>query len=244
MIGRRDYDTAEVRAANAREALKAAEHGGRPEDVASAAAAVDQQERRLAYLERQRRELEVDRPGRRPRSSRSTCAPATSWRANQPVATLLEPDQIWVRVYVPEPQLGYVGVGQAGAALRSTRSPRRTFAGKRGRDPPPGGVHAAQHADARPAQRPGVRRQGGDRARLRRSRPAWRRWSPCRAAGGGRPRPAGRWRRAPEPRSRHRGARACRATSVRCTRSPTSRCRCRAARSTACWGRTARASRR
>jgi HlyD family secretion protein len=128
VIGKRDYDATEVRAANAREALRAAERGGRPEDIASAAAAVTQQEQRLAFLERQRRELEVTAPvdGR---IESIDLRPGDLVGANQPVATLLEPDQLWVRVYVPEPKLGYVEVGQQ-VRVSVDSFPGRTFAGK------------------------------------------------------------------------------------------------------------------
>src|SRR5207244_13331223 len=47
---------------------------------------------------------------------------------NQTVAKLLELDQIWVRIYVPEPQLGLVKVGQR-AKLRVDTFPNRTFDG-------------------------------------------------------------------------------------------------------------------
>jgi HlyD family secretion protein len=83
-VAKRDYDAAQVKAANNREILLAAQRGGRPEDVAA---------------------------------------------ANAPVATLLEPDQIWVRVYVPEPQLGKVRIGQA-AAVRVDTFPNRAFRGR------------------------------------------------------------------------------------------------------------------
>jgi HlyD family secretion protein len=45
------------------------------------------------------------------------------------VATLLEPDQLWVRVFVPETKLGLVRVGQP-AALGVDSFPKRTFPGK------------------------------------------------------------------------------------------------------------------
>jgi len=48
---------------------------------------------------------------------------------NQPVARILEPSQIWVRIWVPEPQLGRVRVGQK-AAVRVDTFPGREFAGK------------------------------------------------------------------------------------------------------------------
>ncbi len=49
--------------------------------------------------------------------------------ANQPVATLLEPDQIWVRVFVPETQLGRVRIGQD-AAITVDTFPHRAFHGR------------------------------------------------------------------------------------------------------------------
>ena len=48
---------------------------------------------------------------------------------NQPVARLLEPGQLWVRVYVPEPSLGRVRVGQK-AHLRVDAFPGREFPGR------------------------------------------------------------------------------------------------------------------
>ena len=49
--------------------------------------------------------------------------------ANQPVARMLEPSQLWVRVFVPEPQLGRVKVGQR-ASLTVDTFPGREFAAK------------------------------------------------------------------------------------------------------------------
>jgi HlyD family secretion protein len=49
--------------------------------------------------------------------------------AGQPVATILEPDQIWVRVYVPEPRLGLVRVGQK-AHIRVDTFPGREYPGR------------------------------------------------------------------------------------------------------------------
>src|SRR5262249_32056129 len=49
--------------------------------------------------------------------------------ANQPVATILEPDQMWVRVYVPEPRLGLVHLGQK-ARIRVDTFPKREYPGK------------------------------------------------------------------------------------------------------------------
>jgi len=49
--------------------------------------------------------------------------------ANQPVARMLEPSQLWVRVYVPEPNLGRVRLGQK-AALTVDTFPNRPFPGR------------------------------------------------------------------------------------------------------------------
>jgi HlyD family secretion protein len=127
-VARRDYDAAQVKAANARETLLAAQRGGPPEDVAAAAAAVAQGRERLAFLERQHQELVVTAPAAG-RVETFDLRPGDLAAANQPVATLLEPDQIWVRVYVPEVLLGRVTVGQP-AAIHVDSFPRRFFPGR------------------------------------------------------------------------------------------------------------------
>jgi HlyD family secretion protein len=48
---------------------------------------------------------------------------------NQTVAEILEPDQLWVRIYVPETLLGHVRVNQA-ARIRVDTFPDRWFAGR------------------------------------------------------------------------------------------------------------------
>ncbi len=127
-IARRDYDATQVKAANARETLLAAQRGGPPEDVAAAAAAVAQARERLAFLERQHQELVVTAPAAGLVET-FDLRPGDLAAANQPVATLLEPDQIWVRVYVPEVLLGRVTVGQP-AAIHVDSFPRRSFPGR------------------------------------------------------------------------------------------------------------------
>jgi HlyD family secretion protein len=127
-IARRDYEATQVKAANAQETLLAAQRGGRPEDVAAAEAAVAQAQERLAFLERQHQELAVTAPSAGVVEV-FDLRPGDLAAANQPVATLLEPDQIWVRVYVPETQLGRVKVGQA-AAIRVDTFPHRSFPGR------------------------------------------------------------------------------------------------------------------
>ncbi|HEY0515015.1 MAG TPA: efflux RND transporter periplasmic adaptor subunit [Thermoanaerobaculia bacterium] len=127
-ISQRDYDATRVKAANARETYLAAQRGGRPEDVAAAAANLAQAQKRLAFLERQHKELVVTAPATGTVEA-FNLRPGDLVAANQPVATLLEPDQIWVRVYVPETELGHVRIGQP-AAIRVDTFPHRSFPGR------------------------------------------------------------------------------------------------------------------
>ena len=157
---RRRRDTGEDRRA---EAFRSSQRGNRPEDIAVAASARSRpEEKQLGYLERQR--AESRRQGsRRGRHRVDGPAPrATSSAANQPVARMLEPSQLWVRVYVPEPQLGRVHVGQRAADHGGHLSRNASFRKGR-RDPHAVRVHAPQRPDARPAHGPGLRREGRDR---------------------------------------------------------------------------------
>ena len=49
--------------------------------------------------------------------------------ANQPVATLLLTNHLWVRVYVPEPWLGFIKLGEK-VRVRVDSFPERDFAGE------------------------------------------------------------------------------------------------------------------
>ncbi len=128
VIGQQSYDVAATAARTSVETLREKERGSRAEDIAASAAALEREEAQLAYFGRQKQESVVValsdgilesidlRPG-------DLVAP------NQPVARLIEPSQIWVRVYVPEPSLGRVRVGQR-AAVRVDTFPNRSFPGK------------------------------------------------------------------------------------------------------------------
>ena len=110
IVARQLYDDAATKAKTSAENLRALREGTRKEDIAAARAAVIQQERRLASLQKQRAETLVHstvtgtvqsfglRPG-------DIVAP------NQTVAEILEPRELWVRIYVPETLLGAVRVG-------------------------------------------------------------------------------------------------------------------------------------
>jgi multidrug resistance efflux pump len=109
IVARALYDDAATKAKASAEDLRALRNGTRREDIAAAQAQVAQQERRLDTLQKQRAETVVQstvsgvvqsfglRPG-------DLVAP------NQTVAEILEADQLWVRIYVPETLLGLVHV--------------------------------------------------------------------------------------------------------------------------------------
>jgi HlyD family secretion protein len=128
VIPRQQYDAAVAKAATALETFREAERGNRPEDIAAARADLDRERQHLAYLERQRRELVVTAPADGVVESMDL-RPGDLLAANQSVATLLEPDQIWVRVFVPETQMGLVRIGQE-AAITVDTFPRRAFHGR------------------------------------------------------------------------------------------------------------------
>lgn len=128
VVARRDYDAAQVRAASALETYQEARRGGRPEDIAAAEAALAGAEQRLAYLDRQRQETVVAAPTTGVVEALDL-RPGDLVGANQPVASLLEQGQLWVRVYIPEPRLGHVRVGQAVSVFVDS-FPGRAFPGR------------------------------------------------------------------------------------------------------------------
>ena len=68
------------------------------------------------------------------------------------------PQHLWVRVFVPEPWLGLIKVGDT-VRVRVDSFPDRDFAGARRADQSPGGIHAAQCADGRGSDPAGLRRE-------------------------------------------------------------------------------------
>ncbi len=128
VVGQQQYDDATARAATTREQYQQLQRGTRVEDIAEARARADGESGRLAYLERQREETVVKSPVDGVLQS-FDLRPGDLVQPNQPVATILEADQLWIRVYVPEPKLGLVRVGQP-AAVQVDTFPGREFPGK------------------------------------------------------------------------------------------------------------------
>ena len=128
VIGQQQYDSAAARADAAHETLEELTRGSRSEDVSESRAAVAQAEGRLDYLKRQRAEMEVRAPAAG-RIEVLDLRPGDLVGAGQPFLTLLEPEELWVRVYVPETRLAGVRVGQ-GAAITVDGISGRIFSGR------------------------------------------------------------------------------------------------------------------
>jgi len=127
VIGRQQYEDAATRARVAQETYRELQRGSRAEDLAAARAALDREEQRLAYLLRQSQEAVVRAPADGIVESLDL-RPGDLVGPNQPVARILEPGQLWVRVWIPEPSLGHVRVGQR-AAITVDSFPGRQFPG-------------------------------------------------------------------------------------------------------------------
>jgi HlyD family secretion protein len=128
IVPRQTYDDAATAARTKQEMLRELERGNRPQEIEAARGAVAEAERHLEYLRRQREETVVKAPAAGVVQS-FNLRPGDLVAPNAPVATLLEPDQLWVRVFVPETKLGLVRVGQR-ADLTVDTFPKRTFPGK------------------------------------------------------------------------------------------------------------------
>src|SRR5579885_2516886 len=112
--------SAEARYLQAKAALEKYERGNRPEDIAEAKAA-------YAYDEARFRERQVVAPANATVEVLDV-RPGDIVAPNTPVATLLERDQIYVRIYIPETEIGRVQVGQK-AEVRVDSFPREVFHG-------------------------------------------------------------------------------------------------------------------
>ncbi len=137
LVSKQQRDTAEaawrIAAAqqqNAQHKLDELQHGYRPEEIASALAHYQQTEATFEKFERGNRREDVDlakasysydeaRFREREVVSPSAATvevldvrPGDLIAPNTPVATLLERDQIYVRIYIPETEIGHVQLGQ------------------------------------------------------------------------------------------------------------------------------------
>jgi HlyD family secretion protein len=122
-----DSDVAAARVAEADAAAKLVIAGARVEDLRAAEAQVAAAKARVDQLDVMLRELTVRAPASM-RVEALDLRPGDIVAPNAPVATLLEDDQVYIRIYVPETQLGHVHVGDA--VPITVDSYDRTFGGK------------------------------------------------------------------------------------------------------------------
>jgi multidrug resistance efflux pump len=127
IVAKQLYDDAATKARTSAEDLDLLRKGTRKEDIEAARAQLEQQQRQLGVLMKQREETDV----------KSTVAgvvqsfglrPGDIVAPNQTVAEILEQSQLWVRVYVPETMLGLLHVGQP-VRVRVDTYPNQTFSG-------------------------------------------------------------------------------------------------------------------
>jgi len=138
------YKMAVAAQRNAEQKLAGLEHGYRPEEVASAEAHYRQTEATLAKTVHGNRREDIDYAraqfldAEARYRERQVLAPSAATvevldvrpgdliPPNTPIATLLERDQIYVRIYIPETKIGLVRVGQQ-AEVRVDSFPREIF---------------------------------------------------------------------------------------------------------------------
>jgi HlyD family secretion protein len=153
LVSRQQLDSAEAnwkmalaQQQNARHKLDELQRGYRPEEIASAEARYHQAQATLEKLEHGNRREDVDlaKAGLSYDEARfrerQVVAPSAATvevldvrpgdliAPNTPVATLLEKDQIYVRIYIPETEIGRVKVGQK-AEVRVDSFPKTVFNG-------------------------------------------------------------------------------------------------------------------
>ncbi|HEY6572714.1 MAG TPA: HlyD family efflux transporter periplasmic adaptor subunit [Candidatus Eisenbacteria bacterium] len=128
VASQQQYENAAALAAGRHETFLALERGTRPEEIAAARAAVEQAEGRLRYLERERKEAVVTAPVTGVVQTLDL-RPGDLVAPRQPVAVVLEAGPATIRVYVPEPHLGAIRVGQQ-VDLRVDTYPDRVFPGR------------------------------------------------------------------------------------------------------------------
>ena len=127
IVAKEMLDDATTKAKTSADDLRILQQGTRKEDIEALRAQLEQQQRRLDTLLKQRAETVV-------RSSVTGTVQSFPLRPgdlvapNQTVAEILEESQLWVRVYVPETQLGLIRVDQP-VRVRVDTFPDQTFPG-------------------------------------------------------------------------------------------------------------------
>ncbi len=127
IVAKEQLDEATTKAKTSAEDLRILHKGTRKEDIEAARAELQQQQRRLEMLLKQRAETTVTSSVTGVVQSMGL-RPGDLVAPNQPVAEILESSQLWVRVYIPETELGLIHVNQA-VRVRVDTFPKEWFPG-------------------------------------------------------------------------------------------------------------------
>jgi multidrug resistance efflux pump len=125
-----DLQAAEQRYLQAQAAADMTRRGYRKEDIAAARGRLAQAEARVKELDARLREAKLDAPADGVIETVSVRA-GDLVPAGRIVLTMLEPSQLWVRIYIPETELGRVKVGQT-ATVEVDSFRGKEFAGRVG----------------------------------------------------------------------------------------------------------------
>ncbi len=125
---REDIVQASARAAEAMANAHLVEAGSRVEDIAAAQAQVEAAQGKLAQIDVSIGELVVVAP-RPSRVESLDLRPGDILAPNAVAASLVEDDQLYVRIYVPETQIGHIHPGQS-VAIDVDSFPNRPFHGE------------------------------------------------------------------------------------------------------------------
>jgi multidrug resistance efflux pump len=126
-VRREEIAQAATRAQEARASMKLVQAGTRVEDIRAAQAQVEAAKGRLDQIDVMIDELTVRAP-RAARVETLDLRPGDILAPNAAAAVLLEDDQLYVRIYVPETQVGYAKVG-AEVPVYVDSFPNRPFKG-------------------------------------------------------------------------------------------------------------------
>lgn len=124
---REDIVQAAARAAEARANAQLVEAGSRVEDIEAAQASVEAAQGKLDQMDVMLGELVIRAP-RAARIESLDLRPGDILAPNATAASLVEDDQLYVRVYVPETQIGHIRPGQE-VPIVVDSFPHRTFRG-------------------------------------------------------------------------------------------------------------------
>jgi len=127
IVAKQLLDDATTKAKASADDLRILQEGTRKEDIAAFRAQLEQQQRRLDTLLKQRAETEVQSSVTGVVQS-FPLRPGDLVGPNQTVAEILEESQLWVRIFVPETELGLLHVGQPVSVTVDT-FPNESFSG-------------------------------------------------------------------------------------------------------------------